>query len=89
MHECSLVAAVLERARAECAARGAARVVKVALRAGALAVDPSLLRTAWEVLRAGTCCAAATLEIASKPMGTELVLETLELEVPDVHTASS
>jgi hydrogenase nickel incorporation protein HypA/HybF len=84
MHEYSIVASLVERVEAEAARRGARSVERIHVRVGALAgVDPSLLATAFETFAPASGCAGAALEIASAP-GDELILERIEMEVPDV-----
>ena len=64
MHEMSIVQALLERVEAEAAAHAARSVVRVELALGALSgVEPELLRTAWELARPQTRCAAADLVV--------------------------
>ena len=64
MHEYSIVCALLDRIEAEARSRGASSVdsvrVAIGLQAG---LDPQLLRSAFELARAGTPCAEATLEL--------------------------
>ena len=84
MHEYSIVASLVERVEAEAAARGARRVERICVRVGALGgVDPALLATAFDTFAPATGCAGATLEIETVP-GDELILQRIELEVPDV-----
>jgi len=64
MHEYSIVQALLDKADSEAASRAASRVAHLRVAIGTLAgVEEELLRTAFEVARAGTRCAAAELEI--------------------------
>jgi hydrogenase expression/formation protein HypE len=53
--------------------------VRIGDRAG---VDPVLFRTAYDVYRVQTWCAAAPLEIVDAGANDELTLDQLELEVP-------
>ncbi len=64
MHEYGIASALLDRIVAEARARGAHRILVARVRLGALSgVDAGLLRTAWELCRAGTRCAETTLEV--------------------------
>ncbi len=82
MHEYSLVQAMFDQI-GEVVRRTQARSVRrVRVRIGPLAgVDPGLFRTAYDVFRVKTWCAAAPLEIADAA-GDELLLDQLDLEVP-------
>ena len=83
MHEYSIVQAMFDQigevVRTQCAVSVRRVRVRVGQRAG---VEPSLLRTAYEVFRVRTVCAEAPLEIETVMASDELVLEHLELEVP-------
>lgn len=69
MHEYSIVAALVERVEAEVAALGALSVRRLRVEIGqAAGVEVELLRSAYEVFRAGTPCAAAELDIDSVPV---------------------
>ena len=64
MHEYSIVSALLDRVEAEVRSRGALSVGSVTVSLGRQSgVDPELLRSAFELARAGTPCAAAALEL--------------------------
>lgn len=64
MHEYSIVSALLDRVEAEARARGASSVATVRVALGAQSgVDPELLRSAFEIARAGTPCAGAELDL--------------------------
>lgn len=64
MHEYSLVSALIDRVEEEARRHGALAVARVRLRVGERAgVEPDLLRTAFEMARAGTVCAGAELEM--------------------------
>jgi len=64
MHEYSIVQALLDKAESEATSRAALRVAHLRVAIGALAgVEEELLRSAFELARAGTRCAAAELEI--------------------------
>ena len=64
MHEYSLMVALMERVEAEAAARGALAVHRVRIRIGELAgVEAELLDSAFAIVRDGTICARAALEI--------------------------
>lgn len=115
MHEYAIVDALIERVRAESAARGSSRVVRLWVRIGDVSgVDPGLLATAYETFRERSICAGAPLEIRRVPArwscprcdariepgavlrckacgeparlaeGDEIVLDRIEMEVPDV-----
>jgi hydrogenase nickel incorporation protein HypA/HybF len=65
VHEYSIVRALLDRVEAEVRARGAVSVAAVRVALGRQSgVEPGLLRSAFELVRAGTPCAAAELELA-------------------------
>jgi hydrogenase nickel incorporation protein HypA/HybF len=81
MHEYSLVQAMFEQIGDAVCANRAIAVRRVHVRIGRLAgVEPALFRTAYDLYRIGTVCAAAPLVIGDAA-GDELVLERLELEV--------
>jgi hydrogenase nickel incorporation protein HypA/HybF len=64
VHEYSIVSALLDRVGAEVRARGAVSVGAVTVALGRQSgVDPGLLRSAFELARAGTPCAGAELEL--------------------------
>jgi len=64
MHEYSIVSALLDRIEAEARSRGASSVASIRVAIGVQAgLDPDLLRSAFELARAGTPCAEATLEL--------------------------
>jgi hydrogenase nickel incorporation protein HypA/HybF len=64
MHEYSIVQALLDRVDAEARAHDADSVSRVRLAIGRLAgVESELLRSAFELARAGTRCAEAELEV--------------------------
>jgi len=68
VHEYSLVEAILGRIEEEVARQGATAVRRVELRVGELAgVEPDLLADAWEIVRAGSCCAGAALVVHPSP----------------------
>jgi hydrogenase nickel incorporation protein HypA/HybF len=65
MHELAICQSILTQAAAIAARHGGARVASVTVRIGPLAgVEPALLRAAFPLAAAGTCCAAASLHIA-------------------------
>lgn len=69
MHEYSIAHALLTRIEAEAKKQNALAVHRVKIQLGEHSgVEPSLLRTAYEVLREGTCCAAAVLDIDVLPV---------------------
>src|SRR5512143_2099783 len=68
VHEMSIVQALLERVEEQAAAHAARSVARVELALGALSgVEPELLRTAWELARTPTRCAAAELVVRAVP----------------------
>jgi hydrogenase nickel incorporation protein HypA/HybF len=68
VHEYSLVQSLMERIAQEAAARSAVAVHRVRLRIGELSgVEPELLESAFEIVREGTLCARAALEILRVP----------------------
>lgn len=68
MHEVSLVEALMARVGEEARARHAVSVHRVHVRIGELSgVEPELLRSAFQLLRAGTPCDGAELLIARQP----------------------
>jgi hydrogenase nickel incorporation protein HypA/HybF len=85
MHEYSLVQAMFEQIGGVIDTQRAIAVHRVRVRIGARAgVDPALFRTAYEVYRGRTLCAAAPLDIVDAGATDELTLDQLELEVRDV-----
>lgn len=67
MHEYSVANAIFQQVEAERRAHGDARVTAIHLRVGELAgVDAGLLHNAWSLLREGTACAGAPLQIADE-----------------------
>jgi len=64
MHEYSLVQAMFEQIETTARAHGAVAVHRVKVRIGELAgVDASLLKTAYEMYRERTICAAAPIDV--------------------------
>ncbi len=64
MHEYSIIQSLVGRVESEARARKAMAVHRLKVRIGELSgVDPELLATAYDTFRAGTVCAAASLEI--------------------------
>lgn len=115
MHEYSIVQSLFEQISRTAHAHRASSVHRVRVRVGELAgVEPSLLQSAYDLVRDGTMCAEAPLQIRTVParwvcprhhteiargaalecpicdrpatllQGDEIVLDQLELEVPDV-----
>jgi Zn finger protein HypA/HybF involved in hydrogenase expression len=83
MHEYSLVQAMFDQIGGVIDTQRAVAVHRVRVRIGARAgVDPVLFRTAYEVYRVRTPCAAAPLDIVDAGATDELTLDQLELEVP-------
>ncbi len=68
MHEYAIGQALMDRIAAEAADRGAVAVHRVVLRIGeASGVEPDLLASAFEILKAHTSCESAALEIERVP----------------------
>jgi hydrogenase nickel incorporation protein HypA/HybF len=68
VHEYSIVSALLDRIEVEARSRGASSVASIRVAIGGQAgLDPDLLRSAFEIARAGTPCAAAALELREIP----------------------
>ena len=64
MHEYSLMTALMERVEAEAAAHRALAVHRVRVRIGELSgVEPDLLESAFAIVRPGTICEHAALDI--------------------------
>ena len=64
MHEYSLMVALMERVEQEAAAHGALAVHRVRVRLGELSgVEPELLGSAFSIVRDGTICERAVLDI--------------------------
>ena len=64
MHEYSLIMALMERVEEEAAAHRALAVHRVRVRIGELSgVEPDLLDSAFAIVRAGTICERAVLDI--------------------------
>jgi len=64
MHELAICEAILRQAEEIAAAHGARRVTRITLRIGELAgVETRLLRAAFPLVAAGTCCEGARLAI--------------------------
>ena len=113
MHEYSIIQSLVDSVSAAAGGRGS--VHRIVVRIGDLAgVDCGLLRTAYEIFRAGTVCESASMTIERVPArwgcpgcgmdivrggllqcpgcgqparlvtGDEIVLQRIELEVPDV-----
>ncbi len=72
MHEYSLVQSLMERIQQEAAAHGAAAVHRVRLRIGEVSgVEADLLERAFEIVRDGTICAGARLDVVRVPAAWE------------------
>jgi len=81
VHEWSIVEALLARVEEEVQRRGAVRVHRLRVRLGALSgVEPALLASAYDVFRAGSACADASLEIV--PTAARWACSRCEAEVP-------
>jgi hydrogenase nickel incorporation protein HypA/HybF len=64
VHELSICGALMEQVTALAAARGARCIRRITVEVGPLSgVDAGLLRSAFDVMRAGSCAAAAVLAI--------------------------
>jgi hydrogenase nickel incorporation protein HypA/HybF len=64
VHEYSLMLALVERVEEEAAARRALAVHRVRVRVGELSgVEPDLMVSAFEIVRSGTMCEHAALDI--------------------------
>jgi hydrogenase nickel incorporation protein HypA/HybF len=64
VHEYSIVRALLDRVEREAGERGATAVTQVRVAIGRQSgVEPELLRSAFELVRAGTICDGAELEL--------------------------
>ena len=69
MHEYSIVQAMFDQIELTARANGAESVRRVHVRIGATAgVELSLLRSAYEIFRAGTMCADAPLDVDEVPV---------------------
>jgi hydrogenase nickel incorporation protein HypA/HybF len=68
MHEYSLMLALMERVEQEAASRRAVAVRRVRIRIGELSgVEPELLESAFSIVRVGTICENAAVEITRVP----------------------
>ncbi len=68
MHEYALMQDLMDRVAGEAAARSALAVHRVRIRIGDLSgVEADLVESAYEIVKAGTPCEAATLEIERVP----------------------
>lgn len=69
MHEYSIASALLEQVGAQARRHAATEVLRVQVRLGeASGVEPELLRTAWELVREGTLCGSAVLDMERVPL---------------------
>jgi hydrogenase nickel incorporation protein HypA/HybF len=69
VHELSVCQAMLTQVAELAAVRGASVVEKITIEVGPLSgVEPALLASAFEILRAGGCAAEATLSIELTPV---------------------
>jgi hydrogenase nickel incorporation protein HypA/HybF len=81
MHERSLALALVRAAEEAARSEGARSVVVVRARMPALGhASPDHLRLHFEVAAAGTVAEGARLEVAGEASGTDLVLESIEIE---------
>lgn len=68
MHEYSIVSALIAQVDDAAHKHIEPSVLQVRIRVGTLAgVEPTLLRTAWELFREGTCCSRAELDVVQEP----------------------
>jgi hydrogenase nickel incorporation protein HypA/HybF len=85
MHEYSIVASLVDRVEHEAFMRPGAIVRKLHVRIGEFAgVEPSLLQIAFETFRMHTRCEDAELAVVGVPGDDDIILERIEMEVPDV-----
>jgi Zn finger protein HypA/HybF involved in hydrogenase expression len=84
MHEYSIVSSLVDQVEHVVASHPGAIVRRVHVEVGTYAgVELSLLQTAYDTFRERTVCEGAELRIVSAP-GDELMLQRIEMEVPDV-----
>lgn len=85
MHEVSLVQALFDQADRAIAPHPSVAVRQVTVGVGAFAgVECVLFRSAFEGCKDDRGYANAQLEIVDLPAGDDLILQRLELEIPDV-----
>jgi hydrogenase nickel incorporation protein HypA/HybF len=69
MHEYSIASALLQQVEIQAHRHGADEVLRIQVRIGERAgVDPTLLHTAWELVREGTICTQSRLDVHSVPV---------------------
>ena len=86
MHELSVCQALLARVAEIAADRGASCVARINVEVGPLCgVEPALLASAFEVLRAGSCAASATLSFISTSVTISCLTCGAEAEVRPNH----
>jgi hydrogenase nickel incorporation protein HypA/HybF len=69
VHEYSIASALLEQVGLQAKRHAATEVLRVQVRVGeASGVEPALLRTAWELVREGTLCGSAVLDLERVPL---------------------
>jgi len=84
MHEVSLVHALFDQVDRALVAQPAAALLQVTVRIGSMAgVECELFRTAFDGTKADRGYPVAALQVVSAD-GLDLILERMELEVPDV-----
>ena len=89
MHEASLMRDLMSKILALAAAEGADRVTLVGVRLGALShMSPEHFTEHYQLAAAGTCAQDATLAITTSddigsPDASHVVLERIEVQVPD------
>jgi hydrogenase nickel incorporation protein HypA/HybF len=86
LHELSVCQALLARITEIAVDRRASCVLRINVEVGPLCgVEPALLASAFEVLRAGSCAASATLSISSTPVTISCLTCGAEAEVRPNH----
>lgn len=69
VHEYSIASALLEQVGEQARRHAASEVLRVQVRLGeASGVEPELLRTAWDLVREGTLCGRAVLDLERVPL---------------------
>lgn len=85
MHELSFAVEILDRVEREAAKYAGSRVTRVRLRAGRmLNIEPSSLAFCLEAISSETPLAGAEIDFRQDDgMGTDLIIEEIELDAPD------
>lgn len=87
MHELSIASRVVELAAEHCHAAGAGRVAAVTLRIGRLScVHEDALRFSFDLVRAGTPLARATLHVVEVPVTVWCAACGVERELPGIQS---